>query len=58
MEYSDNDSTVYFIRNNFGVKILYIYHNYKPNGKDYDERCIGWGYMKGRPYPIIKRTYY
>lgn len=56
MEY--NDSTVYFIRNNFGVKILYICHNFKPNGKDYDERGIGWGYIRGKEYPIVQRTYY
>ena len=53
-----NNSTVYFIRNNFGVKILYICHNYKFGSNDYDDRCIGWEYIRGREYPIVQRIYH
>lgn len=51
-------NTIYLISYNFGIKALYIFHNYNPFSKDYDEKCIGWGYENGRECPIIQRTYY
>lgn len=50
--------TFYSISYNFGIKTLYILHNYNPLSKNYDEKCIGWGYENGRKCPIIQRTYY
>ena len=50
--------TFYCISYNFGIKTLYILHNYNPLSKNYDEQWIGWGYENGRECPIIQRTYY
>ena len=44
--------------NNFGIKFLYINHNYKPNSKDYDERGLGVHLIKGQLYAVVQRPYF
>lgn len=44
--------------NNFVIKTLYIYHNYKPTGKNYDERGLGLHLIQGEWYAVIQRTYF
>ncbi len=44
--------------NNFVIEYLYIYHNYKHNSKDYDERGIGIYLINGRYTAVILRNYF
>lgn len=46
------------MNNNFVIKFHYIYHNYKPNSKDYDERGLGVHFIQGQWYAVIQRTYF
>ena len=46
------------MNNNFVIKFHYIYHNYKPNSKDYDERGLGVHSIQGQWYAVIQRTYF
>ena len=46
------------MNNNFVIKFHYIYYNYKPNSKDYDERGLGVHFIQGQWYAVIQRTYF
>lgn len=44
--------------NNFAIKYLFINHNYKPNGKNYDECGLGVHLIQGQLYAVVQRTYF
>jgi len=44
--------------NKYMIKFHYIYNNFKPNSRDYDERGLGLYNFKGQWYAIIQRTYF
>lgn len=47
-----------FMVNNFAIKYLFINHNYKPNGKNYDECGLGVYLIQGQLYAVVQRTYF
>lgn len=53
-----HNNFVVCMNNNFVIKYLYIYHNFKPKGKDYDERGLGVHRIDGYWYAVVQRTYY
>lgn len=46
------------MNNNFAIKFLYIYHNFKPDSLDYDEQGLGIHLIRGCWYAVVQRTYY
>lgn len=58
LQNTNSKKTIRFMVNNFVIKTLYIYHNYKPTGKNYDERGLGLHLIQGEWFAVIQRTYF